>query len=443
SWNVKWINGPTKRYEILSQFARNIYNIALLQETHLINSEAGQVFSSEYNSKSRGMAILIRKRVQWVASEVINDPEGRFIIIRGTLYNKKFIIIKIYAPNTTQAPFWGNISQQVSPNPEGGGDFNAVEDAGIDRSGHPLPWDSKSSKIIRDFMTSWNTNDAWRMYPKERKYTFYSLAHKSYSRINAIYVSHSILLNTLDTKIGNLTISDHATTDPSLSKTMLWKLNTSLLKETKFTEMIRQEIKEFFSTNNGSVNSKNVVWDAVKAFCRGRIIIYSSNKRKKEKKKTELESKLDKAEKAHMLDPKNGQLYVEMLQAHNQLQILIDQNTEFAFFRTKKKYYELGDKAGALLAHALKKQEAAYTVPAIKANNENLIKDPRELTKNFKNFIKVCTLHKRVHQKRNRAKIPCRSQDDQIKLEAPLGNKEVEQAIKKWALEENKLPEST
>ena len=41
----------------------------------------GQVFHSNFHSKSRGAAILVDKATPFVASEDIADPKGRYVIV--------------------------------------------------------------------------------------------------------------------------------------------------------------------------------------------------------------------------------------------------------------------------------------------------------------------------------------------------------------------------
>lgn len=86
-----------------------MYDVMFLQETHLQKTEhstgklnrslLGQIFHSQFNSKTRGTAILIRKNVQFVSTNIITDPEGRYVIAVGTLYQKPVILVPVYAPN--------------------------------------------------------------------------------------------------------------------------------------------------------------------------------------------------------------------------------------------------------------------------------------------------------------------------------------------------------
>ena len=71
SWNVRGIHNPIKRKKILSFLKKEHVHIAMLQGTHLSVNEhsklkrdwVGQVVSSSFTSKSRGVAILISKHL--------------------------------------------------------------------------------------------------------------------------------------------------------------------------------------------------------------------------------------------------------------------------------------------------------------------------------------------------------------------------------------------
>ena len=69
SWNIKGVNYPVKHKRVLTHLMGLNANVAFLQETHLRTGETfrmrrdwvGQVFHSNFHSKSRGAAILVDK----------------------------------------------------------------------------------------------------------------------------------------------------------------------------------------------------------------------------------------------------------------------------------------------------------------------------------------------------------------------------------------------
>lgn len=107
SWNVRGLGGPIKRTKVLSHLKSLKTDIAFLQETHLRLCDhtrlrkpwVGQVFHSSFNSRSRGTAILLHKRVQFSLEQVISDPNGRYIIVVGVVSLTPVIMACVYAPN--------------------------------------------------------------------------------------------------------------------------------------------------------------------------------------------------------------------------------------------------------------------------------------------------------------------------------------------------------
>lgn len=106
SWNVKGLNSPVKRNKVLNYLKHLNTSIAFLQETHLRPVDhlkirqgwVGQLYHSSFQSKCRGVAILIHKSVPFSVSEVIPDSNGRFIILKGQINGVRLILANIYGP---------------------------------------------------------------------------------------------------------------------------------------------------------------------------------------------------------------------------------------------------------------------------------------------------------------------------------------------------------
>lgn len=89
SWNIRGMGNPVKRSKVFTH---------LKQETHLqIRDQyrlhcpwVSHVFHSDFNSKARGVAILISNKVQFTPTKVIADKNGRYLIVAGNLMQKRF-----------------------------------------------------------------------------------------------------------------------------------------------------------------------------------------------------------------------------------------------------------------------------------------------------------------------------------------------------------------
>ena len=63
------------------------------------------VFHSTFDSKAKGVAIMVNKRVHFTTSKIIADKNGKYIIVPGLLYHNPVLFVNIYAPNFDNPDF--------------------------------------------------------------------------------------------------------------------------------------------------------------------------------------------------------------------------------------------------------------------------------------------------------------------------------------------------
>lgn len=223
SWNCKGLNGAIKRGNVLFHLDRLGADIVFLQETHIRNQDhgrlrgkwVGQIFHSNFSFKSRGTAILIKKNVQFTATKVISDSNGRYVIVAGKLYNTLILLVNVYAPNIDDEQFISSILN-ILPNLDThqlimGGDFNFVLDPFLDRSSSRTVPLAKSAKLLQTFMKNFKIVDPWRFtFPNQRKYSFFSPVHHSYSRIDFFLIDYKLLSAVLHADYEAMVLSDHS-----------------------------------------------------------------------------------------------------------------------------------------------------------------------------------------------------------------------------------------
>lgn len=168
------------------------------------------------------------------------------------------------------------------------GDFNQVRDGTLDKSrfsGTALPKDRAAIQVL---MKDNGLIDIWRLVnPSKREYSFHSHCHKPFSRIDFILMSHNLISAVIDCKINAISLSDHAPIElcikihPDKLRRGRWKMNTSILQDDIFHNELAKDLSSFFEINMGSTDSVAMVWEASKAYIRGKIIAHTS-KRKKE-----------------------------------------------------------------------------------------------------------------------------------------------------------------
>ena len=101
--------------------------------------------------------------------------------------------------------------------------------------------------------------DVWRlMNPSENDFSFYSNAHKMYSRIDMILIPNVSIDRVTKSGIGSIFISDHAPTSVHLSvqnknfKQSGWKCDRSILADPVFCKWAEQELKMFINDNDNN-----------------------------------------------------------------------------------------------------------------------------------------------------------------------------------------------
>ena len=146
--------------------------------------------------KKAGVAILISDKIDFKKRAIKRDTEGCFIILKGRIHQKHINIVNIYAPNIGAPKFIKKIFEHFKTDIDSNsiivGDYNT-----------PLTKVDRSSKqnINKDIVALNNAVDQMELtdiytafHPKEGKYTFFSNAHGTFSKIYHM-VGHETSLN--------------------------------------------------------------------------------------------------------------------------------------------------------------------------------------------------------------------------------------------------------
>ncbi len=177
SFNVNGLNGPIKRKRVLAHLKKLKIDIAFIQETHLTPPEhrklkrdwIGHVISSSFNSKARGVAILINKNTPVTIGETVVDTLGRYVLVNCQIYSEPWTLLNFYAPNYDNESFIQDIFLKVSGGQQNiiiGGDFNFCLNPVLDKSALSMS-KFKAAKTTIEFMKELNLTDVWRqMHPQ-------------------------------------------------------------------------------------------------------------------------------------------------------------------------------------------------------------------------------------------------------------------------------------
>ncbi len=170
---------------MLEYLHRKSISCALIQETHLKQSDVAcfqnkyyklAAFSSAQN-KTKGVLILVNRKLKLTIEHLGSDEKGRFVFIRCKIYNR-LALVSIYGPNETDGAFLTQISKTLLEEIDCplvvGGDFNAVINPALDKSQSDTTA-NPSSKLLNKFITELNLIDLWRIQnTKAKDFTFFS-----------------------------------------------------------------------------------------------------------------------------------------------------------------------------------------------------------------------------------------------------------------------------
>lgn len=132
-----------------------------------------------------------------------------------------------------------------------GGDMNCVLSPFLDRSSPKTMAPSKTALAIQLFLNTYEMADTWRFRnPKSRSYSFYSPVHKTYSRIDYLFLDSQLLPLIRECEYQAIVISGHAPLLMTLciptthSSYRPWRFNALLLSDSGFVKFISTEIAE-------------------------------------------------------------------------------------------------------------------------------------------------------------------------------------------------------
>ena len=128
---------------------------------------------------SRGVLILVKDRLDFTLQSVKVDSEGRYILLEALIQDSPFVLLNIYAPNTSteQREFFEKIAEELkssvtlSDSSLVVGDFNVIFDQDLDGSGG-VKKTKKSVKILEDICLEQDLINIWRIRnPTEKRFT--------------------------------------------------------------------------------------------------------------------------------------------------------------------------------------------------------------------------------------------------------------------------------
>ncbi len=103
SLNVNGLNSAVKRTRVLEYLHRKSISCALIQETHLKQSDVARFQNKYYKliafscaqNKTKGVLILVNRKLNLTVEHIGSDEKGRFVFIRCKIYNNRLALVSI------------------------------------------------------------------------------------------------------------------------------------------------------------------------------------------------------------------------------------------------------------------------------------------------------------------------------------------------------------
>ena len=294
--NVNGLRDANKRLSLLHWLSHLSAGIVCLQETHAafaseatswFSSFGFQVVSSPGSIHSCGTAILFRPTFH--LRNVWSDAAGRFVLSEFSFHEQIFRVCCIYAPNRNPArdEFFDFVSDSVDPSVPTVlcGDFNAAFDRVTDRRGSSSDVSRDSCQTLATLFQDCCVLDVWRvMHPSSRGFTWDKPDGSISSRIDFVGCPYSWASSAESCDIHPCPFSDHnalvfctALPDAIPPGPGRWHLNTAILSDTDFVELV-SDFWLVWRRYKNRFNSLLDWWDSGKSRIKGLAIRFCCQK---------------------------------------------------------------------------------------------------------------------------------------------------------------------
>ena len=227
-----FVDSATKRSLIFNLINKEKLDIIFLQEPHLNDHDIikdifkdfkGKVYLNSCDvGRKWGVAILFREGLDFSVIKINKDTDGRILSLLCQLNSQIVNIVNLYCPvnpchraefiASTADYFIKTHDKRNVTNRIVCGDINCVDDVTLERtrSRNQQLRVTIGSTELNTITKHYSLHDAYRhLYPDEISYTHHNRTHKTYSRIDRIYISGQFLTELQQAGVTQCYYSDH------------------------------------------------------------------------------------------------------------------------------------------------------------------------------------------------------------------------------------------
>ena len=432
---------------------------------HGINCGLGIFFFSNGTSRSRGVAILLPKDLEYTIVETTLDDNGRFIALKIIINEVVYGLINGYAPTADMLQEQLDWFKSITGIIEKLGDARIIFGGDINDGLSILDkFNLRNGWVPSEYVIGWleactehQLVDIWRILnPRSHKYTWKQGTNKKNlrrSRLDFWLISTDLMYGVNQVSIEPGYASDHSLITLDLFQLdkvqqgpSFWKLNISMLKDMEYTNKTTDSIKRFKLKYN-DINDKGLKWDLIKMELRREAISYSKYTAKQKRdnfkllltKQKNLEDMINKGPTDDILQ--EAETIKEEIEEYN------SEKSRGAQLRSKAAWVEFGEKNNKyFLTLENKNRQVKNMTLIINDEEKEIIKQDEILAEELRYYR---ALYTQPEQPRNRDEtkqffieedIPQISNEDKGICDAELTYNEVANALK--ALNNGKTPGS-
>ena len=216
----------------------------------------------------------------------------------------EFLIVTVYGPNRDDPNFYINMKQKLLESDISSivicGDWNLVQNYQLDTFGYVHENNKSAQSKVEYIKTILDLTDPWRTANQDlKKYTWFcTKSPRQLARLDFYLVTPDIQLNISKVGMYHGYRTDHSFIYLYLENFNItrgrsyWKLNTSLLQDIQYVEMVKTEIQntisDIKSDHTTTVMDNQMIFEMIKLNVRGKTISYSLYKAKCEKNRNKL-----------------------------------------------------------------------------------------------------------------------------------------------------------
>ena len=197
------LNAPIKRHSLVNWIKTQNLLVCYTQETYLTCKDMHRlkikgwrkIYQANGEQKKAGVTILVSDKIDFKPTKIKRDKEGHYITAKGSMQQEELTILNIYAPNTGGPTYIKQVLNELQRDLDS--PTIIVADVNTPLSILDSSMRQKINKDVQDLNSDLDQANLIGIYrtlhPKSTEYTFFSAPHHTYSKIDQIIGSKSLL----------------------------------------------------------------------------------------------------------------------------------------------------------------------------------------------------------------------------------------------------------